>query len=196
MPPVTPKRTRATPARRGLLVRDGDLALGDLLEGHRQVVLRARLDERRRKVVEGALAELMVIVVDLPGALGGRDHEAVTRAFHAPEQIVQSWMHHRAESLPASSRSSISPALSVARSRRRRSSSRSGASTKMVTLPGTRSRTARAPVGSSSSRQARPWRTIRSISEWSVPERWVTKATYSRNSPAATRRSNSSSLRK
>src|ERR671919_2880634 len=116
MPPVTPRRTRAMPARCGLLVRDGDLALGDLLEGHRQVVLRARLDERRRKVVERALAELVVIVVDLPGAFGGRDHESVSRAFDGSEQIVQSWMHHRAESLPASSRSTISSSRATARS--------------------------------------------------------------------------------
>src|SRR6266545_688537 len=41
-----------------------ELALGDLLEGHGEVVLRTRLDQRRREVVEGALAELVVIVVD------------------------------------------------------------------------------------------------------------------------------------
>src|SRR2546430_11411727 len=36
-----------------------ELALGDLLEGHGQVVLRARLDERRRRLVEtDAFAEL------------------------------------------------------------------------------------------------------------------------------------------
>src|SRR5438876_9052074 len=33
-----------------------DLALGDFLHGHGQVILRARLDERRREVLEGALA--------------------------------------------------------------------------------------------------------------------------------------------
>src|ERR687896_1096453 len=99
MPPVTPRRTRVTPARRGLLVRDGDLALGDLLEGHRQVVLRARLDERGRKVVERALAELVMVVVDLACALGGGDDERVARAVGVGEQIVDPWIHHVADSL-------------------------------------------------------------------------------------------------
>src|ERR1700688_2516155 len=34
------------------LVVVGDLALGDLFEGHGQVVLRARADQRRRELVE------------------------------------------------------------------------------------------------------------------------------------------------
>ena len=50
-------------------VRVLDLALGDFFEGHRQVVLGARLHERRRVVVERALAELVVVVVDLPRAI-------------------------------------------------------------------------------------------------------------------------------
>src|SRR5919108_337689 len=171
MPPVTPRSTRATqaPRARALLGADGDLALGDLLESHRQVVLRARLDERGWEVVEGPFAELMVVVVDLPGTLRPRDHERISRAGGVLEQIVEPWIHHRAERLPASSRSTmasrrttawstsslvttwsksaassicarasasrspISPALSVARSRSRRSSSpKLGARTKML----------------------------------------------------------------
>src|SRR4029077_4138303 len=100
IPPLTPSRTRRFPAPASakptpsllggsveptpltevdllLGVRVDDLALGSLLEGHRQVVLRARLDQRRRKLVERPLTELVVVVVDLPRALGGDDHECV-----------------------------------------------------------------------------------------------------------------------
>ena len=57
-----------------------DLALGDFLQGHGQVVLRARLDERRRGFLEAhALTELVVVVVDLPRALRGDDDERVAR---------------------------------------------------------------------------------------------------------------------
>jgi hypothetical protein len=52
-----------------------DLARGDLFEGHRQVVLRAGLDQRGQ-LVERALAELVVVVVDLPRALGADDDRA------------------------------------------------------------------------------------------------------------------------
>src|SRR5215813_15351725 len=95
MPPVTPSRTRLTaalcPGLPAVVVRD--LALGDLLEGKRQVVLRAGLDERRRELVEGALAELVVVVVDLPRALGGDDHERVARV-DLVHQLVDAWMNH------------------------------------------------------------------------------------------------------
>src|SRR5262245_7530016 len=96
-------RTRATVglAPRALRVRDGDLALGDFLEGHRQVVLRPGLDEGRCKVVERSLTELVVVVVDLPCPLGRGDDERIARAAGAGEEIVDSWMHHGARSLPA-----------------------------------------------------------------------------------------------
>ena len=119
-----------------------------------------------------------MIVVDLPRPLGARDHERVARAAGVGEQIVDSRIHHGAESLPAaladqsarstmapssstarptssfvttwskspassawrrasSSRSPISPALSVALSRSRRSSSaKLGGSMKIVTASG------------------------------------------------------------
>src|SRR4029453_1423787 len=101
MPPVTPTRTRAIRLLRGsaLLERDGDLALGDLFEGHRQVVLRARLDERRRKVIERAFAELVMVVVDLPGPLCRRNDQRGGRPPHVSEEIVDSWIHHVALSL-------------------------------------------------------------------------------------------------
>src|SRR3954447_17135664 len=59
----------AAPCALALGVLVDDLALGGLLEGHRQVVLRARLDQRRRELVERPLTELVVVVVDLPRAL-------------------------------------------------------------------------------------------------------------------------------
>ena len=97
MPPVMPSRMRATgtvcPSRSansrretgggaGILGRSEDeLAPRDLFHRHRQVVLRARLDERRRSLLEAhALTELVVIVVDLTSALRGHDHEGVSRA--------------------------------------------------------------------------------------------------------------------
>src|SRR5215217_5215124 len=44
-----------------------NLALGHFLQGHGEVVLGARLDERWRGFLEAdALAELVVVVVDLP----------------------------------------------------------------------------------------------------------------------------------
>ena len=55
-----------------------DLPAGDLFHRHRQVVLRAGLDQRRRGFLEAdALPELVVVVVDLPRALGCDDHEGV-----------------------------------------------------------------------------------------------------------------------
>ena len=55
--------------------------------------LRARFDQRRREFVEGALAELMVVVVDLARALGSDDHERVARV-HLLHQLVDAGMDH------------------------------------------------------------------------------------------------------
>src|SRR5919108_5438116 len=101
MPPETPTSTRATPAfcplRAGSrLLRVGvlEFALGDLLEGHRQVVLRARLDQRRRGLLEAdALTELVVVVVDLASALRGDDYERVAR-IDVFEQLIDAGMDH------------------------------------------------------------------------------------------------------
>src|SRR5258708_38959565 len=55
------------------------LPRGYLLEGDREVVFRGRIDHRRRELVEGPLAEVVVVAVDLPCALGGDDHAGVIR---------------------------------------------------------------------------------------------------------------------
>src|SRR6185312_7625384 len=122
---VTPRRTRAMPnilpfgasneeARPGcspnggtpgfpydlLLIGVLDLALRNLFERHRQVVLRTRLDERGQELVERAFAELVVVVVDLPGALRGHDHERVARV-HVVQQFVDAGMDHGSRMVPA-----------------------------------------------------------------------------------------------
>src|SRR4051794_12103567 len=98
MPPATPSRTRgrvpSTSPRPGRRARALLGALGvleeaglDLAHGDRQRLLaRARLDERA-DVLEQALAELRVVVVDLPGPLGGVDHQRVLRR-DLVEQVV------------------------------------------------------------------------------------------------------------
>src|SRR5215211_8132019 len=94
-----------------------DLALGDFLQGHRQVVLRARLDERRREVVERAFAQLVVVVVDLPSPLRADDHERVARV-DVLEQLVNAWIDHLGDMVPARSNSlrTISSSSPAARS--------------------------------------------------------------------------------
>ena len=68
---------RHAPRRALYAVAVLDLALGDFLEGDREVVLRARVDHRRRELLERALAEVVVVRVDLARALGGDDHARV-----------------------------------------------------------------------------------------------------------------------
>src|SRR5207245_1058040 len=75
-------------------------AFGDFLHGHREVVLRAGLHERRRIVVEGAFAELVVVVVDLPGPLRGHDHERIAR-INVLEQVVDAGIDHGRDMVPA-----------------------------------------------------------------------------------------------
>src|SRR5471030_3193797 len=101
-----------------LLVLVDDFALGDLFEGHRQVVLRARLDQRWRELVERTLTELVVVVVDLPRALCGDDHERVARVDLGHQLIDAGVDHCRAMVAAASSlRAMIAPRWSAARSR-------------------------------------------------------------------------------
>src|SRR3954471_3684319 len=110
MTPETPRRIRLMPESCLILaVVVDDLALGGLLEGHRQVVLRARLDQGRRELVERALPQLMVVVVDLPRALGGDDHQRVARV-DLVHQLIDAGMNHCRAMVAArsSSRATIS----------------------------------------------------------------------------------------
>src|SRR5258707_14850526 len=112
MPPETPRRIRAMPGSvptklwaflelGAVVVRQKSLR--DLLHRHREVVLGAGLHERRRIVVEGALAELVVIVVDLPGTLGRDDDERIARV-NMGEQIVDGGIDHGRDMVPAGAR--------------------------------------------------------------------------------------------
>src|SRR5687767_8780480 len=92
-----------------LLVGVLDLVLGDFLQGHGQVVLRARLDERRRGFLEAhALTELVVIVVDLPRPLRRHDHERVARvdaAVRGVEELIDAGVDHGRAMVAASASS-------------------------------------------------------------------------------------------
>jgi len=96
-----------------------DLPTRDLLHGHREVVLRAGLDQGRRSFLEAhALAELVVIVVDLARALGSDDDEGVA-GVDLLQQLVDAGMDHGRLMVPASasSHSTIADSAAVARSR-------------------------------------------------------------------------------
>src|SRR3954447_16233190 len=106
MPPHTPSRMRGTstgrlrPDDRGgaqglhaLPVAVRDLAGRDFLERDRQVVLRGGVDHRRRELLEGALTQIVVVRVDLPGTLGGHDHARI-RGVDMLEQAVYAGRNH------------------------------------------------------------------------------------------------------
>src|SRR3954452_24515250 len=96
MPPETPSRTRiGLGLSRRLAVAVLDLALGDFLQGDRQVVLGDRLHHGRRVLLEGPLAEVVVVRVDLAGALGGHDHARVI-GVDMLEQSIDAGGDHRA----------------------------------------------------------------------------------------------------
>src|SRR6188508_3038608 len=101
----------------GLLgIRVLDHALGCLLHGHGQVVLRARLDERRRKVLVGALTELLVVVVDLASPLGRDDDERVARV-DVVQELIEAWVDHVGMvAAPSRARRTIPDSSSAARS--------------------------------------------------------------------------------
>ena len=92
------------------VVRERELAPGDLLHRHRQVVLRSGLDERRGRVLQPeSLSELVVVVVDLTGPLRGHDHERVPRRRidvrgGVREELVDAGFDHRCAMVPASCR--------------------------------------------------------------------------------------------
>ena len=68
-----------------------DLALRQLLERDREVILRRGLDHRWRKLLEDSLAERVVVVVDLPRALRRDDDRGVMRVG-VVEQLVYARM--------------------------------------------------------------------------------------------------------
>src|SRR5512141_3426859 len=97
MPPVTPTSTVRAACTVGASLTTGllrrvvlDLLVHDLLEGDREQVGAAGGDERRRELLEaeGVLAQAVVVVVDLPRALGGDHHELVARAVRVGQQLV------------------------------------------------------------------------------------------------------------
>src|SRR3954454_14956308 len=95
--------------------RDLELALCDLLQRHRQEVLRARLAQRRREALEAALAKLVVVVVDLARALGGGDHERVL-GVGVLEQGVDLGVDHCLSSVTACRMTSVRRAAALSRS--------------------------------------------------------------------------------
>src|SRR5919197_3600100 len=108
MPPETPSSSRATGSPLPVLVLD--LARGDLLERDRQVVLRSRLDHRRRELVERPLTEVVVVRVDLTRALGGDEDRRVV-GVDVVEQLVDAGTNH-GSSVPRTIAASASTASS------------------------------------------------------------------------------------
>src|SRR5665647_152357 len=106
MPPVTPTSTVRSPAGavgvwpltlrsvRGLVL---DLVVDDLLEGDGEEVGAARVDERRRQLLDAhrVLAEAVVVAVDLPHA-GGSPYALVMIAAKRARQI-NSYYHSLGE---------------------------------------------------------------------------------------------------
>src|SRR3954452_14677799 len=236
MPPVTPRRILATACAYPLpAVAVLDLVCGDLLEGDLEVVLRLGVHHRRRVLVEGPLPKVVVVRVDLTGALGGDDHARVVRV-DSLQQLVQAGLGHSfapsgdcrpsmvaaacTSSSTARSRSSLTitcshsdAAASSSRARARRRSISSGASVLLASsrsrsvssdggamntclASGSASPTCRAPCTSISSTMSLPASRARSSSERGVPYMFCAYMACSRNSPRASRRSNSSVVRK
>src|SRR6185436_11182207 len=104
MPPLTPSRILATgPPFRGFkrlgAVLVLQLALGDLLEGDREVAaLAGNVHHRRWVLAEAALAEAVEVAVYLPGSLR-RDHDGRVVGVGMVQQLVNAWFDHRAGSL-------------------------------------------------------------------------------------------------
>src|ERR671939_285374 len=161
MPPVTPRSRRTELAAVAVL----DLALGDLLEGDGQVVLGGGVDHRRGELLERALAEVVVVGVDLTGALGGDDHARVGRVDMLQEAVDAGRDHadilertRRSNSSTARSRRSLittssnsSLAASSSRAVARRASTWSGRS---VPRPTRRARSASSDGGATKIRTA------------------------------------------
>src|SRR3954467_712198 len=99
----------------GAAAAEADLAARDFLEGGRQVVLRARVHHRGRELLEGALAEVVVVAVDLARALGGDDHAGIRRV-DVLEQAGYAGRNHDDESEARPTTRSNSSAASWSRS--------------------------------------------------------------------------------
>src|SRR3712207_3459014 len=115
MPPLTPRRSRMAGCGRLLPVLVLDLAGGDFLERDREVVLRAGLDHRRRELVERPLAEVVVVRVDLPRALGGDENGRVV-GVDVLEELVEARRDHAFECRASLTTRSNSAAASSSRS--------------------------------------------------------------------------------
>src|SRR5215217_390320 len=107
-----------------------DLAGGDFLERDREVVLRAGVDHRGRELVERPLAEVVVVGVDLPGALG-RDENGGVVGVDVLEEAVDARRDH-APRVPRGSAAvaarTISTSSSTASSRRSLTTTRANSS--------------------------------------------------------------------
>src|SRR3954463_7772947 len=113
MPPHTPKRMRGTaPCLAAVPV--SHLAGRDFLERDRQVVLGGCVDHRRRELLEGALAEVVGVAVDLTRALGGDDHAGIRRV-DVLQQAVYAGRNHGDESRALRTTRSSSSAASSSR---------------------------------------------------------------------------------
>src|SRR5947208_13481249 len=101
--------------RRGctaLPVAVGDLPARDLFERDGQVVLGDGVDHRRWELLEGPLAEVVVVAVDQPRALGGDDHAGVG-GIDVFEKAVNARRDHSVDSrAPLTTRSRSSAASS------------------------------------------------------------------------------------
>src|SRR6478609_3824628 len=137
-----------------------DLARFDFLECDREVVLGAGLDHRRRELVERALAEVVVVGVDLAGALRGHDHTGVIGVDDLEEAVDARRDHELESSGRSNSPRTTSASSSVA------CSSRSLTATYSNSLSASSSSSAVASRASTSSGASvpRPTRRARSAS--------------------------------
>src|SRR5918992_138452 len=99
IPPETPSTTRrpASGSLLGLGLLGSlvvDLPFGDLLERDRERLVREAGFHERGHELTPALAELVVVRVDLSRPLGGHDHQGVLR-IHGGEQVVDLGLDHR-----------------------------------------------------------------------------------------------------
>src|SRR3954470_24663608 len=90
-----------------------ELAFGELLQRHREVVpLGVGLDHRRRVLPEAALAEIVEVAVDLSSTLGRHDNCGVMR-IGVLQKLVYAWFDHSASE--SSSRRTTSTRSAAAR---------------------------------------------------------------------------------